>query len=107
MAKLNYRIDLKHLDVSAIQSDADIKRTAKKLLPGALIEIGEDAGAKSWDAMANEMRKLKGFKASPASERTKHIRESGQKFKRTISAKDKLTIETEIAQEIRKRIKRK
>lgn len=100
------RIDLGHVDVSKLQTDEDIRREAHRLLPEALVQIGEAAGETAWQELQRGLGSIRGFKVnSSSSDKRSFIREAGRNYRRQASEQDKRKLEDQIVQQLRERKK--
>jgi hypothetical protein len=102
MVNRKFKINLGSINHSTLKTDDDIRREAQRILPNAILQIGEVVGEEAWNALQTA---FKGniFKLSPSSaEKQKFIRESAQEYKRKISFKEKTDLENEIISELRK-----
>ena len=97
----NVRIDLGHVDYNALKTDADYDQLADKLLPDALIKLGEATAKAAWEDLQ------KGFKGSglemnsSSSDKRKFIRDGGKEFQRTVTAKHKRDAKSAIIEQLR------
>ena len=101
MVNHKFQIKLGSINYSTLRTDDDIRREAQRILPDAILQVGEAVGEEAWYAL---QKALKGsmFKASSSSaEKQKFIRESAQEYKRKISPKEKTDLENEIILELR------
>jgi hypothetical protein len=49
MSTHTHKISLGHVDVSRLETEDDFRREAQRLLPNALVQVGEAAGEVAWD----------------------------------------------------------
>ena len=107
MSKFNFSIPLGSVDLDKLETDADYRREAQRLLPDALTRIGETTAEVAWNELQKCFRGIPGFKAnSSSSDKSRFIREGGQKHRRSASAQDRRAIENHIIQQLRE-MKRK
>ena len=99
--KKNLRIDLGHVDYDALETDADFESVANRVLPKALVQIGEATAETAWTELQKGLKKSGLKPNSSTSEKRKFIREGGQNFKRSASAKDKREIKATIISQLR------
>ena len=101
MGTRNIRIDLGQVDLGSLETDEDFRREARRILPKAVVQLGEALGEEAWNALQ------KGFKGpgikmnTSSSDKRKFIRESGQNHKREINSNDKKKLEDEIIRQLR------
>jgi hypothetical protein len=104
VAEYEIRIDLGHVDFGSLHSEADFRREATRLLPGALIQIGEASGGHAWDELQKGFRRIPGFKGnSSSSDRQKFIRESGEKYRHTAGDDTKRKVVDHIVAQMKQR----
>ena len=104
MSTHSHRIDLGHVDVSKLQTDEDIRREARRLLPRALLQIGEAAGETAWQELQRGLRSVPGFKVnSSSSDKRSFVQEAGQNYRRQANEQDKRKLEDQIVQQLRER----
>lgn len=97
----NIRIDLGHVDFDSLETDADFESAADRIMPKALVQIGEAVAETAWTELQKGLKKS-GFKPnSSTSEKRKAIREGGQNFKRSASVQEKRNIKATIVSQLR------
>lgn len=102
MSTHTYKISLGNVDVSRLDTDDDFRREAQRLLPNALVEVGEATGEIAWNELQKGFRGVPGFKAnSSSSDKSKFIREAGQNYRRQASGKDRRELEDYIVVRLR------
>jgi hypothetical protein len=92
---------LGHVDYDALESDADFEAVADRVLPKALVQIGEATAETAWTELQKGLKKSGLKPNSSTSEKRKFIREGGQNFKRSATAKDKREIKATIVAQLR------
>jgi hypothetical protein len=107
MATHTFKISLGTVDFSKLETDADFRREAQRLLPDALVQVGEATGEVAWNELQKGFRGIPGFKAnSSSSDKRKFIREAGQNFRRQASSQERREIEDEIIRQLREQKRR-
>ncbi len=102
MSTHTHKISLGHVDVSRLETEDDFRREAQRLLPNALVQVGEATGEVAWDELQKGFRGVPGFKAnSSSSDRGKFIREAGQNHCRQATAKHRRELEDYIVARLR------
>ena len=102
MSTHTHKISLGHVDASRLETEDDFRREAKRLLPNALVQVGEATGEVAWDELQKGLRGVPGFKANSSSgDKSKFIREAGQNYRRQVSAKDRRELEDYIVARLR------
>jgi hypothetical protein len=102
MSTHTYKISLGHVDVSRLETDDDFRREAQRLLPNALVQVGETTGEVAWDELQKGFRGVSGFKANSSSnDKGKFIREAGQNYRRQAPTKDRRELEDYIVARLR------
>lgn len=102
MSTFNFSIPLGSVDLDKLETDADFRRQAQRLVPDALPRIGEKTAEVAWNGLQKSVRGIPGFKVnSPSSDKFRFIREGGQNHRRSASAQDRRAIEDHIIQQLR------
>ena len=101
MGTRDIRIDLGQVDLGSLATDEDLRGEARRILPKAIVQLGEAVGEEAWNALQKGL-KGPGIKLNTSSsDKRKFIRESGQNHKREISCNDKKKLEDEIIRRLR------
>ncbi|GAB1541340.1 hypothetical protein NUACC21_40110 [Scytonema sp. NUACC21] len=94
-------IDFGKIDLLSLETDDDIRQEAKRLLPKALVQLGESIGEKTWEELQNSLKgpgtKLK----SSQSEKRKFIQETGRTYHRNASNRERQELENYIVEQLR------
>ncbi|MBX3442222.1 MAG: hypothetical protein KF774_07425 [Planctomyces sp.] len=107
MSTFNFSIPLGSVDLDKLETDADYRREAQRLLPDALTRIGEKTAEVAWTELQKSFRGIPGFKGnSSSSDKSRFIQEGGQNHRRNASAQDRREVEKHIIEEL-KEIKRR
>src|SRR5687767_8051075 len=78
--KHEIRLDLSGVDLSALNSVADLRRAARKLLPAALEDLGQAMGEVAW--LRSQAHKPALRLGGPLDEMRKFVAEAGKKYRR-------------------------
>lgn len=101
MQKNLIKIDFGQIDVSSLETEDDFRAEARRLLPEALIQIGEAMGEETWNAL-QQGQKGSGLKISTSSsEKRKFVRDAGKNYQRGATARDRKEIEDYIVEQLR------
>ncbi len=101
MQKNQIKIDFGQVDLSSLETEDDFRTEAKRLLPEALIQIGEAMGEQTWDTL-QQGQKGSGLKVSTSSsEKRKFVKDAGKNYRRGATARDRKEIEDYIVQQLR------
>jgi hypothetical protein len=101
MATHTFNITLGTVDFSNLEAEADFRREAQRLLPAALVQVGEAAGEVAWEELQKGFRGIPGFKVnSPSSDKQQFIRKAGQNFRRKASSQERRKIEDKIIRQL-------
>lgn len=101
MQKNQIKIDFTQIDFSSLETEDDFRTEAKRLLPEALVQIGEAMGEETWNAL-QEGQKGSGLKVSTSpSEKRKFIKDAGKNYQRGATARDRKEIEDYIVEQLR------
>ncbi|MBF2017090.1 MAG: hypothetical protein HC836_30590 [Richelia sp. RM2_1_2] len=94
-------IDLKTIDFASLDTDEDFRQEAQRLLPQALVQVGEAMAEKTWDELQKEMQKA-GMKSSASvSAKRKFIQETKRTYQRNVSSREKRELEDYIIEQMR------
>ncbi len=95
------RLDIGSVDFDSLETDEDFRREARRILPVAIVQLGEAVGEEAWEALQKSLRRS-GFKpTTSSSEKRKFIREAGQNYNREISEAEKRELEDEVIRQLR------
>ena len=89
----NISIDLGYVNFDLLKTDNDFRREAQRILPNAIVKMGESFGEKAWDTLQKSFKGSAIKMNTSSSDKQKFIRESGENYKRTISSKEKKDLE--------------
>jgi transposase len=103
MQKPQIRIEFRHVDLSGLETEDDFRREAKRLLPEALVQLGEAIGEETWNTLQKGLRGSKFKVNTSSSEKQKFVKEAGKNYKTKASAKDRKEIENYIVQQLQLR----
>ncbi len=104
MSKFNCSIPLGSVDLDKLESDADYREEAKRLLPDALTSIGEKTAEVAWTELQKSLRGIPGLKGnSSSSDKSRFIREGGQNNRRHASDQDRRELEDHIIQQLKEK----
>ena len=107
MSTQTFSIPLGSVDLDKLETEDDFRREAHRLVPGAMIRIGEKTAEIAWNELQKSFRGIPGFKGnSSSSDKSRFIREGGQNHSRNASAQDRRSVENHIIQQLRE-LKRK
>lgn len=98
----NTRIDLGSVDYGLLNTDSDYETLANKILPKALVQIGEAATETAWNEAQKAFGKSKAIKLNNStSDKRKFIRDGGQNYRRSVSLNDKQKIRATIVAQLK------
>ena len=98
----NIRIDLGSVNYDLLNTDADYEVIANKILPKALVQIGEAAAETAWSGMQKALGKSQAVKLNTSSsDKRKFIRDGGQNYKRSVSFNAKQKIKDEVVAQLK------
>jgi hypothetical protein len=102
MATHRFKISLRTVDFSKLETDAEFRHEAHRLLPDVLVQVGEATGEVTWNELQKGFRGMPGFQVnSSSSDKRKFIREAGQNFRQQASSQERREIEDEIIRQLR------
>ena len=94
-------IDFKGVDFDSLETEDDFRKEAQRLLPEALVQLGEVVAEKTWEDLQREMQKT-GVKAGNSqSAKRKFVQETKRTYQRNASSRDKRELEDYIIERIR------
>jgi hypothetical protein len=96
MSKFQIDIDFSNVDFSSLETEDDFQAEAKKLLPAALVKLGEAVALQTWEEL---QQKFSG--KSSQSEKRKFIQETGKNYQRKASIREKQELEDYIVEQLR------
>lgn len=100
MSKFAINIDLSSVDFTSLETEDDFQAEAKKLLPQALVKLGESVGEKTWEELQKSL-KAGGTKLnSSQSEKRKFIQETGRNYQRKASSRERQELEAYIIEQL-------
>lgn len=102
MSTFNFSIPLGSVDLDKLETDADYRREAQRLLPDALTRIGEESAEIAWTEFQKSFRSIPGFKGnSSSSDKSRFVREGGQNYRRNANDQERQAIADHIAMMLR------
>jgi len=102
MVDLSFSLPLGSVNLDRLVTDDDFHREARRLAPDALARIGEKTAEVAWSELQKSFRGIPGFKGnSSSSDKSRFIREAGEKHRRTASAQDRRVVEDHIVHQLR------
>ncbi|WP_026736047.1 hypothetical protein [Fischerella sp. PCC 9605] len=96
MSKFQIDIDFSNVDFSSLETEEDFQASAKKLLPAALVKLGEAVALQTWEELQQKF-KSKGSQ----SEKRKFIQETGRNYHRSASSRERQELEDYIVEQLR------
>jgi hypothetical protein len=101
MSKINLKINIGSVNFASLETEDDIRKEAKRLLPQALVEIGEAAAETTWDELQKSMKKSGMKPNTSSSAKRKFVQDAGKNYQRTSSSSHKKAVEDHIVEQIR------
>ena len=100
MGSINVKVNLGQVDSDALQTDEEIRALARKLVPNALLEIGQASAEVMWKEIQNAFRGP-GIKVNnSASDKHKFVENAGKEYARKATEGDRREIEDHIIAQI-------
>ncbi|BAZ70176.1 MAG: hypothetical protein KME28_24980 [Pelatocladus maniniholoensis HA4357-MV3] len=93
MSNFQIDIDFSNVDFSSLETEDDFQAEAKKLLPNALIKLGEAVGEKTWEELQKGLKQPGNKLKSSEREKRKFMQETGRTYQRNASS----TLKQELA----------
>lgn len=94
-------IDLKSIDFDSLDTEEDFRTEAQRLLPEALVQLGEIVAEKTWEELQKEMQKSGIKSGNSQNAKRKFIQETKRTYQRNASSRDKRELEEYIVEKIR------
>ncbi|MEM6400764.1 MAG: hypothetical protein AAF757_11090 [Cyanobacteria bacterium P01_D01_bin.116] len=97
---IEIEIDINNIDFDSLETDEDFRSEAQRLLPKALVQVGEAMAEKTWDELQKEMQKS-GMKAGASqSAKRKFVQETKRTYQRNASSRDKRELEDYLVEKL-------
>ena len=97
-----FSIPLGSVDLDMLETEEDYRREAERLVPDALVRIGEGAAEVAWNKLRKGFRGIPGFKASSSSsDKSRFIREGGRNYRRSSTSQDRREVANHIIEQLR------
>ena len=94
-------IDFKGVDFDSLETEEDFRNQAQRLLPEALVQLGESVAERTWEELQKEMQKSGIKSGGSQSAKRKFIQETKRNYQRNASSRDKRELEEYIIEQIR------
>lgn len=101
MQKEQIRIDFGQIELSDLETEEDFRQEAKRLLPEALVQIGEAMGEQTWVALQEKVKGSRSKVTTSSNEKRKFVKEAGKNYQRGATARDRKEIEDYIVEQLR------
>ncbi len=95
------QIDFKGVDFDSLETEEDFRKEAQRLLPEALVQLGEVMAEKTWEELQKEMQKSGIKSGASQSAKRKFIQETKRNYQRNANSRDKRELEDYIVEKIR------
>ncbi|MEM6754222.1 MAG: hypothetical protein AAF630_14755 [Cyanobacteria bacterium P01_C01_bin.38] len=93
-------IDLKSVDLDSLETDEDFRQQAQRLLPEALVQVGEAMAEKTWEDLQKEMQKSGIKSGASQSAKRKFVQETKRNYQRNASSRDKKELEDYLVEKL-------
>ncbi|BAY85378.1 MAG: hypothetical protein AAF349_13495 [Cyanobacteria bacterium P01_A01_bin.68] len=97
---IEIEIDVKEIDFDSLESDEDFRSEAQRLLPKALVQVGEAMAEKTWEDLQKEMQKSGIKSGASQSAKRKFIQETKRTYQRNASSRDKRELEDYLVEKL-------
>jgi hypothetical protein len=101
MSEFQISIDLDGVDFSSLDTEEDFRQEAKRLLPKALVTLGESIGEKTWEELQKNVKGPGMKRGSSQSDRRRFIQETGRTYQKNASSREKRELENYIVEQLR------
>ncbi|MDM9385181.1 hypothetical protein QUB80_31500 [Chlorogloeopsis sp. ULAP01] len=100
MNKFEINLDFSNVDFSSLETEEDFQTEARKLLPQALVKLGESVGEKTWEELHKNLKQGGTKLNSSQSEKRKFIQETGRSYQRKASNRERQELEAYIIEQL-------
>jgi hypothetical protein len=94
-------VDFRSVDVSSLETEDDFRNEAKRLLPTALLKLGEAIAERTWEELQKNLTKPGAKPKSSSSEKRQFVRETGRNYQRSASSRERQELEDYIIDRLR------
>jgi hypothetical protein len=94
-------ISFSSVDLSMLETEDEFRAEARRLLPSALLKVGEAVAEQTWEELQKTLLKPGSKAKSSTSEKRQFVRETGRNYQRSASSRDKQEIEDYIVEQLR------
>ncbi|MCC5641037.1 hypothetical protein LC593_35460 [Nostoc sp. CHAB 5844] len=101
MSKFQIDIDFSNIELNTLETDEDLHREAKILLPQALQKLGESIGEQTWEELQKNLQQAGSKSKGSQLEKRKFIQETGRTYQRKASSREKQELEDYIVEQLR------
>ncbi|MEC4815199.1 MAG: hypothetical protein SAK29_18265 [Scytonema sp. PMC 1069.18] len=100
MSKFQISIDFNGVDFASLETEEDFRQEAKRLLPTALVILGESIGEKTWEELQKSVKGPGMKRGSSQNERRRFIQETGKTYQKNASSREKRELEDYIVEQL-------
>lgn len=98
---IEIEIDMQSIDFDSLETDEDFRQEAQRLLPQALVQVGEAMAEKTWEELQKDMQKSGMKSGASQSAKRKFVQETKRTYQRNASSRDKRELEDYLVDKIR------
>jgi hypothetical protein len=94
-------VDFSSVDVSSLDTEEEYRQEAKRLLPAALLKVGEAVAENTWEELQKNLAKPGTKVKASTSEKRQFIRETVRNYQRSASNRERQELEDYIVEILR------
>ncbi|MGD1871559.1 MAG: hypothetical protein ACFB02_00750 [Mastigocoleus sp.] len=94
-------IEMSSVDFASLETDEDFQQEAQKLLPAALVKLGENVAERTWEELQNHQNSSSVKLKSSQSEKRRFIQQTARTYQRQASSRDRKELEEYIIEKLR------
>ncbi|MEA5572047.1 hypothetical protein [Calothrix sp. UHCC 0171] len=94
-------IDFSSVDTSSLETEEEFRQEAKRLLPAALLKVGEAVAENTWEELQKNLAKAGTKVKTSASEKRQFVRETIKNYQRSASSRERQELEDYIVEILR------
>lgn len=97
---IEIEIDINSIDFDSLETDEDFRSEAQRLLPKALVQVGEAMAEKTWEELQKDMQKSGMKSGGSQNAKRKFIQETKRTYQRNASSREKRELEDYLVEKL-------
>ncbi|BAZ40111.1 hypothetical protein NIES4101_60720 [Calothrix sp. NIES-4101] len=94
-------VDFSSVDTSSLETEEEFRQEAKRLLPAALLKVGEAVAENTWEELQKNLANAGTKVKTSASEKRQFVRETIKNYQRSASNRERQELEDYIVEILR------